>query len=456
MSLACERCDHPAEQLGFCPRCGGAVLNLSSPADRAWRRALQGQRRAQGRRRRRGTLLLAALLGGLTLFVLEGLTGFWPDTGVSWSRRHLSLAEPLCGGFGGQLRSANLRVEGLCLRRVQRLELTGSTLDKADLRGARPRRGWLRQVTLRRPRLEGADLSDLWLDDLTLLRPSAAGLVKRGGDVGGLRVEGGVLDGANFNRARGRVRLLRDPLWGDLSAKRLSARRASLSDSLLVGVDLRGADLEDASLAWSVLKDLDLRGASLVALDLKRARLLSVQLAGADLRGAGLEEADLRGVDFSEVRGLESARFSAALVDAETRWPSGFAPEGVLAIGPGASLARVDLMGREIDAAELRDADLRGCSCQRVQLLDADLRGADLRGAKLRGARLRGADLRGADLRGADLQNAYLRGAQLEGAQLADADLRGAWLGEPEQAQAERDGALYAPPGLFSLGLPQP
>lgn len=54
---------------------------------------------------------------------------------------------------------------------------------------------------------------------------------------------------------------------------------------------------------------------------------------------------------------------------------------------------RPDLIGAQLDHADLRGADLRG-----VYLIGADLTGADLRWADLLGADLRGAELAGADL----------------------------------------------------------
>jgi uncharacterized protein YjbI with pentapeptide repeats len=62
--------------------------------------------------------------------------------------------------------------------------------------------------------------------------------------------------------------------------------------------------------------------------------------------------------------------------------------------GPGAPDRRgVDLMGRDLRRAVLRDASLRG-----AYLIAADLRGVDLGTADLLGADLRAADVRGADL----------------------------------------------------------
>ena len=59
-------------------------------------------------------------------------------------------------------------------------------------------------------------------------------------------------------------------------------------------------------------------------------------------------------------------------------------------------------------------ADLLGADLQQANLRWADLQQADLRWANLQGADLRWADLQEANLRGADLQGADLRGADLD------------------------------------------
>ncbi|HEY3269388.1 MAG TPA: pentapeptide repeat-containing protein [Armatimonadota bacterium] len=80
---------------------------------------------------------------------------------------------------------------------------------------------------------------------------------------------------------------------------------AELTGANLSGAALRGADLRRASLRWARLDRADLRGANL-----RRANLTSANLTGADLSSADLLNANLE----------------TAMYDADTRWPSGFAP----------------------------------------------------------------------------------------------------------------------------------
>ncbi len=107
-------------------------------------------------------------------------------------------------------------------------------------------------------------------------------------------------------------------------------------------------------------------------------------------------------------------------------------------VGPGAwhhdafrrplYLFRVDLAGKWLVGADLRDADLRFAS-----LVGTNLSSANLQGAKLGRAQLKGADLTGAQLPGQDLMGLQgvknLRSANLQGADLFFAKLQGADLG---------------------------
>ncbi|WP_433800552.1 pentapeptide repeat-containing protein [Actinomycetospora sp. CA-084318] len=94
--------------------------------------------------------------------------------------------------------------------------------------------------------------------------------------------------------------------------------------------------------------------------------------------------------------------------------------ERVAALGPEADVAAVrgeagELFGRTsevvrgADAPSMARADLVGKDLRRRRLADVSLRGALLMGADLRGVDLGRADLLGADLRGADLRGASLR-----------------------------------------------
>src|SRR5215216_3968028 len=175
-----------------------------------------------------------------------------------------------------------------------------------------------------------------------------------------------------------------------------------------VVVDLKGADLSEASLGAINLHGANLSEANLRGADLNAAGLSDADLSEANLMAADLSEAHLQGADFlkADLRGANLKE--AKLSDADLS---------------GAHLSAVNLRGADLSGADLSEAYLRGANLSRAglneaHLLRADLRGADLKEAKLMAANLIGADLSDADLRGADLSEANLRDADLRGADL--------------------------------------
>ena len=122
----------------------------------------------------------------------------------------------------------------------------------------------------------------------------------------------------------------------DPAGPKVNWRRCYFDGGELMGIDLTGAELRDATFSRASLKD-----AVLVEADAYRAKFVSAVLVGAKLDRARLIEAD----------------FTRA----------------------------------EMDAASLREADLRN-----AKLVGASLKRADFTGAKLGGADFRHADLTGA------------------------------------------------------------
>jgi uncharacterized protein YjbI with pentapeptide repeats len=86
----------------------------------------------------------------------------------------------------------------------------------------------------------------------------------------------------------------------------------------------------------------------------------------------------------------------------------------------GAKLIGVDASDARFSFADLSNADLTGATLRNVDLTRAVLAGAVLNGVDLRRATLFRADLRGADLTGAELAGTNLSGAQLGGARWLD------------------------------------
>ena len=118
---------------------------------------------------------------------------------------------------------------------------------------------------------------------------------------------------------------------------------------------------------------------------------------------------------------------------------------------PPLDLRALDLIGANLEGAELRRANLEGTDLRAADLPFANLEGADLPGADLAGANLHGANLGSADLQEADLHfaelgDATLSGGNLVGANLSDAsliavDLSGMPLGLADFRRADLRGA---------------
>jgi len=149
-----------------------------------------------------------------------------------------------------------------------------------------------------------------------------------------------------------------------------------------------------------------------------RLNLRMTYLEGADLIGANLEGADIR-FAYLEGADLTEANLERAYL------------EKVNLVG--ANLERANLRGAHLEEVNLKEtklkgADLREAHLEKANLKEVDLVGAPLMTTHLEGAILFGAHLEGANLLGAHLEDANLFGAHLEGANLFGANLKGANL----------------------------
>ncbi|MEZ4868204.1 MAG: urea ABC transporter substrate-binding protein [Caldilineaceae bacterium] len=187
----------------------------------------------------------------------------------------------------------------------------------------------------------------------------------------------------------------------DLSGFRLNNASfvdAKLNGATLAKAHLRGADLSRADLSYANLESADLQDAYFLGANLEGANLAGANLAGVDLSGANLTAVDLTGVDLTQTL-LKGVRLNQA------------------------ELVGADLTGVQLAAAELSGAKLNGARLVNANLSGATLSQADLSGARLSGSQLSGAWLNIALLIGADMANTDLSGASLIGADLASADL---------------------------------
>ncbi len=119
----------------------------------------------------------------------------------------------------------------------------------------------------------------------------------------------------------------------------------------------------------------------------------------------------------------------------------------------GANFDYASLQGAYLSETRLQRAYLHNASLQEADLGEAQLQGADLREAQLQGAFLYNASLQGADLSAAWLQGADLREASLQGADLSEALLQGADLREALLQGADLREALLLGANLSEASL---
>src|SRR5258708_17020951 len=238
-------------------------------------------------------------------------------------------------------------------------------------------------------KLERADIE--WL-----LATHEGGPVKRSNEKEGVRegldVRGADLQEANLHRLP--LTRLRGGLTFDEWQKATEEQRSS-AVVLMRGANLSGAQLASANLMQAQLAGANLSGAQLASANLMQAQLERANLYRAHLEGANLIEAQLEEANLSLAQLERAILYRAQL--------------------KGASLAGARLEGAYLDKAQLTGANLVG-----AQLTGAYLNEAQLTGASLSGAQLARADLRGAQLAGADLRNVVLGDQQHIGPRLAD------------------------------------
>ena len=102
---------------------------------------------------------------------------------------------------------------------------------------------------------------------------------------------------------------------------------ADLREADLREADLRGADLSGAFLGGAKLNKADLTDAGLDEADLTEADLRGADLTEADLRGADLDRADLRGTDLDEADLDEAENLTAKQVRSAKNWRHAHLPE---------------------------------------------------------------------------------------------------------------------------------
>jgi len=266
--------------------------------------------------------------------------------------------------------------------------LTASSLQNADLKGAK-----LAGANLRDRDLSGADLSeaDLRHCDLTDAK----------------------LTGANL-------------------------KRAVLNHANLTRTDLRGANLERSHLAHAILNRTNLEAAQLIAADLERANLYNPKI-----NGANFNQANLRYTSLELMSGAQQVNFICAHFDG-AEVPHSF---GLHHCDCRWATFRHVIFSRsrdENDQIDDRGLGMSQCNLQHTDWLGADLNGFEFQTSILRHARFDRSDLHDAEFMQCDLQEVDLHQATelptFKECDLSRANLRGL-RGNLELQQCNLSGA---------------
>jgi uncharacterized protein YjbI with pentapeptide repeats len=195
-----------------------------------------------------------------------------------------------------------------------------------------------------------------------------------------------------FETRQEKARLLRDLRSGiNNAAKRATVELREngwLTEKVLSGIRLDGANLRQVNLSYAVMPFASLRNAELHEADLSFCRCPQADLRGAILHGAKLPKAELEGCD---------------------AWESDW---------ENASLEGCDFDHADLGHAKFHQTRLNNANLTQANLRDCDFEGADLSGAKLKNA----------ICMGTSFQNAILQGVDFSGADLSRANLKGAFL----------------------------
>jgi uncharacterized protein YjbI with pentapeptide repeats len=240
---------------------------------------------------------------------------------------------------------------------------------------------------------------------------------------------------------------------------------ADWSGCVIEHADLSAKNLTGVNLADAFLFGDDFSGANLTKADFLDAAVEQVKLAGVNISGANLNAGNMDGVTSGGV-----------IASSATVLPPDFKLVHGYLMGPGVSLAGVDLTGLDLSGVDLQNVTLTGANVARTALGKANLTRVstggltgvpaslpprmfitkgylvgptvNLHGAALSGFTLASADLAGADLSVANLSDADLAKADLAGAYSVDADLSGADLSGANLTGSDASGAILAAANL--------
>ncbi|MDD3012462.1 MAG: pentapeptide repeat-containing protein [Candidatus Gastranaerophilales bacterium] len=195
---------------------------------------------------------------------------------------------------------------------LKNAELNGAELNKANLSKAN-----LNDAELIDAKLNGANLNEANINwaDLTKAELKDANLNKAW-------LYGANLNGACLNEAK-----MNGACLIESKLNRTKLYKVKLNDARLNGAELRAANLNRAKLIKADLIKAELIGANMTGADFKGANLNAAKLMDAELNGAIFENAWLLGVNFTDSKNINTAKFNGAFYNKQTKFPEEFNPK---------------------------------------------------------------------------------------------------------------------------------
>ena len=214
----------------------------------------------------------------------------------------------------------------------------------------------------------------------------------------------------------------------DLARDGVSLEGADLDSTWLVGIRLRRARLNYATLRGANLAGAQLRGAQLKYTTLRGAKLDSAQLQHSEMYETDFEGANLRRANFDSAQ-LNEPKLKGASLRGTSFVAANIGYIDLTDTEISANLSHAYLEAARLSRAKLSGSTFRGANLDKARLDSAVLRAVDLTGAILIDGFLPYADLQYANLSDARLERAHLRNANLSFADLKGVDLTCAYLG---------------------------
>lgn len=194
----------------------------------------------------------------------------------------------------------SLEKEWFNIRSSYLKEFGRSDLDRVDLRGANMSEAFLVGVRIRQGSFDRA-----WLYNADMEAIDATGSSFVSAQLEGAHLEQAYLEGANFSDA--------------------NMDRAYLEESTVKCTIFAGADLTQAKFDGAFIDRGDFRGAILKHASFRGSYAKRTNFSGADVAGADFHNTILWGSDLTDVKNLAPGQLNAALGDAETKLPAGYA-----------------------------------------------------------------------------------------------------------------------------------